>query len=287
MNRIDYWLKSKQISNPVNKLILINVVVFLIAVIVNLVSFLMLKKSHFTDLFLALPSNVSQLIMKPWTIVTYQFAHAGLLHLAFNMLLFYFIGTLFMDFYKKNEVYLVYLMGGLFGGLLFILSSFLPVFSGQLGIMVGASASVLAILFATTVYAPHIRLSLFGVFEIKLFWLALFYLILDLIMIPISNSGGHIAHIGGALFGAIYGYYKKGLFNINLNHFEVKKAPQQSFKPKVSVTQMKQKVQKVNQYSNQQPTQEEVDAILDKISKTGYDKLSKEEKDILFKASQN
>jgi hypothetical protein len=153
----------------------------------------------------------------------------------------------------------------------------------------GASGSVMAILLAATLYAPNIILNVFGIFPVKLKWITAFFILVDLINIPLSNSGGHIAHIGGALFGCFFALHQKGQISFKLFEPVIKMNPKPKHKFKVEMNQgvgKKSSASVSYGSSNQAPTQEEIDAILDKISKTGYDRLSKEEKDILFKASQ-
>ena len=280
-------------ANPILKLIYINAAVFAISLLVNLVSFLFFKEKGIANLYLSLPSNLHLLVKQFWSVLTYQFAHHGVFHFVFNMITLYFIGSIFLDFYKKIEVYKVYLLGGLSAAVLFYISmNLLPVFKGQSHLLIGASGSVMAIMFASAVYAPHIQLKLFGIFNVKLIWIALAYVVIDLFTISESAySGGNIAHIGGALFGVLYAYYKKGILQFRLFQSLININKTKMVKPKVKVTyQRETNVNRntVNKTHNiTHPSQDVVDAILDKISKTGYDKLSKEEKDILFKASQD
>lgn len=275
-------------TSPINQLIVVNAIILVVSLIINLYSFLFYKIKGLSIMYLALPAKLSLLFQRPWTILTYQFSHSGLLHFVFNMLILYFIGAIFQDFYKKKETYKVYLLGGLFAAAMFMLSShFIPAFKGQNNLLIGASGSVMAILFATVVYAPNIMIYLFGVFRVKLVWIAIAYFIIDLYSIPEGNSGGHIAHIGGALFGLLYAFYRKGNLQFKLFQpviIQPSSKNTQTFKQKVKVnvnnsTKAKSQISK--------PTQEMIDSILDKISKSGYEKLSKEEKDILFKASQD
>jgi membrane associated rhomboid family serine protease len=275
-------------TSPINQLIIVNAVFFVISLLSNLFSFLFLNIKGISYQFLSLPSQLPLLLKSPWTILTYQFSHSGLFHFAFNMLILYFIGVIFQDFYKKKETYKVYLLGGLSAAALFVLTSqFIPAFKGQNHFLIGASGSVMAILFATVVYAPNIIIYLFGVFRVKLVWIAIAYFVIDLYSIPKSNAGGHIAHIGGALFGLLYAFYRKG--NLQFKLFQpVIVQP----KAKMKTTYSQKEYVKTNyspkeKNNSTKPTQEMIDAILDKISKSGYEKLSKEEKDILFKASQD
>jgi membrane associated rhomboid family serine protease len=275
-------------TSPINQLIVINAVILIISMLVNLYSYLFFKIKGISNLCLSLPANINLILQRPWTILTYQFSHSGLFHFAFNMLILYLIGAIFQDFFKKKDTYKVYLLGGLFAAALFVLSShYIPAFKGQNNLLIGASGSVMAILFATVVYAPNIEIYLFGLFRLKLVWIAIAYFVIDLFSIPEGNAGGHIAHIGGALFGMLYAFYRKGNLQFKLFQPVIIQPSQkatQTFKQKVKVNVNPTPKEKNH---NTKPTQEMIDAILDKISKSGYDKLSKEEKDILFKASQD
>ncbi len=286
MSVLENYINRYKNNSAIIQLIVINTAVFLVTIAYNLIAYLFFKSKNITDAWLSMPSNFSTFIIKPWTFVTYQFNHDGVLHIAMNMLVLYFIGNIFLDFFKRKEVFKVYLLGGFFGAILFFISyNFLPVFSGQNALLIGSSASVFAILFATAIYAPNLRLSLFGVFEVRLIFIAIFYFIIDIASIPTSNAGGHIAHIGGTVVGIIYAFYKKGIFNFIL--FPAKQT-YKKHKPQMKVNvNAKNSSNNNTRFSFDSPSQSEIDLILDKISKTGYDKLTKDEKDILFKASQN
>jgi membrane associated rhomboid family serine protease len=276
-------------ASPVMKLIIVNAAVFIVSAIINLFLWAIKGNTGFLLSLLALPSHPIDFLYKPWTIITYQFTHFGIFHILFNMLVLNTAGYIFMDYFKKQEVWRVYILGGVVAGVVFALTSnLIPAMQvGALHVLYGASASVMAIVFAATTYAPNIRLYLFGSIQIKLLWFALFFLLVDLVSIPESNAGGHISHLGGALFGWLYALHKKGRLTI------LKSESYQS--PKAKSRHLKVEVNQSNKInrsagkdtSNRVPSQEEVDAILDKISKSGYDRLTKEEKDILFKASQD
>lgn len=282
-------LKYKYLyASPVMKLIIINVAVFIVSVLVNITLWAVRGNTGFLMSLLALPSDVNVFLYKPWTIITYQFTQFGIFHILFNMLVLNMAGHIFMDFFKKQEVWRVYILGGVTAGLVFALTSnFLPAMQmTSLHVLYGASASVMAIVFAASSYAPNIRLTLFGSIQIKLIWFALFFLIVDLVSIPDGNAGGHISHLGGALFGWLYTLYKKG--RLAIPKFESASTVKPPKHMKVEVNQGGAKMRSASNDSKKRvPTQEEIDAILDKISKSGYDRLSKEEKDILFKASQD
>jgi len=275
-------------ASPVIRLIVVNIVFFLLTSFFDVFYFMF---NHVRDVslpYIALPAHFHYVLLKPWTLLTYQFSHSGLFHIVFNMLILYVMGGIFLDYFKKKDVWKVYIFGGTIAGLFFILSNaFIPALRNQSAVLLGASGGVMAILFATASYAPNVRLHLFGVFPVKLIWIALGYLVIDLLSIPGSNSGGHIAHLGGAAFGWIFANFRKG--KIRLFEPAVENTVRgRQMRVEVNQTVHYNKVQKNNQvHSTGTPTQEEVDAILDKISKSGYERLSKEEKDILFKASQD
>jgi membrane associated rhomboid family serine protease len=277
-------------ATPVIRLIVVNVAFFLVTKMVDVFYFMMTRVSDLTLPYIALPGHYHTVLLKPWTVVTYQFSHSGLFHIVFNMLMLYVVGSIFLDFFRKKDVWKVYILGGVIAGLFFVLSNaFIPAFRGYNSILVGASGGVMAILFATASYAPNIRLNLFGVFPVKLIWIALGYLVIDLLSIPGSNGGGHIAHLGGAVFGWLFANFRKGRLQFSLFETVAGSSPRnRQMKVEVNQSRPYGKVQKNSQMNAAgTPTQEEVDAILDKISKSGYDRLSKEEKDILFKASQD
>lgn len=276
------------------KLIIINLGVFLAVYIVGNVLYL-LNVGSSDALFnnLSLPASISEIIVQPWSVITYMFLHRGLWHMAMNMLVLYFGSQIFSQFLNQKKLVIVYILGGLSGGFLYILSfNIFPVFNEIMpfSVTLGASASVMAILVAAATYVPNfvVRLMFFG--EVKLKYIAMGYLLLDLVSIQGGNSGGHIAHLGGALFGFLYiQQLKKGKdFTIGFGQFlEYLKS---LFKPrnKMKVVYKKQGKTKTNQaYNNQKvDNQKKVDVILDKISKSGYDSLSADEKAILFDASK-
>lgn len=286
LNEAKYRFKY---ATPTAKLIIINVAVFVLLALIRM--FLWMFKSNDAALMdqLALPSNLNQMITHPWTFVTYQFTHLGLMHLISNMILLNLAGSIFLDFFKKSDAWRVYIWGGVIAGFLFFIScNFIPAFGSGNFSLIGASGSAMAILFAVTTYAPRLELNLFGVFKVKLIWFSLFFLLLDIVVMPNSNPGGHIAHFGGALYGWLFANYRKGSIKFKLFEPVIR----QEVKPKhmkVEVNQIRTKVnagQVMSERKSGSPTQEEIDAILDKISSSGYERLSKEEKDILFKASQ-
>tara|TARA_B100000809_G_scaffold252631_1_gene287555 strand:- start:6922 stop:7812 length:891 start_codon:yes stop_codon:yes gene_type:complete len=276
------------------KLIFVNVGVFLAVYIIGNVLYLLdIGSSDVLFNALSLPASFSEIIGQPWSIVTYMFLHKGLWHMTMNMLVLYFGSQIFGQFLNQKKLVLVYILGGLAGGLLYVLSfNLFPVFSEVMpsSIALGASASVMAILVAAATYVPNFVVRLMFIGEVKLKYIAMGYLVLDIVSIQGSNSGGHIAHLGGAFFGFMYiQQLKKGRdFTVGFSQLlDYLKALFQTRK-NMKVVYKKQGKTKTNQDYNDQKVnnQKRVDVILDKISKSGYDSLSADEKAILFDASK-
>ena len=289
---IDDIKQSFKDGSLLTKVIYINLAVF---VLVNLVgSFAFLFSANPPDIikWLAVPSHLPTLITRPWTLFTYMFLHEGFLHVLFNLIWLYFGGRIFQDLMGQERFMSTYILGGLSGAFLYIAAyNIFPVFSevNDYARALGASASVLAIIVAIATKVPNYTVNLLFLGPVKLKYIAIFAVVLDLISLQDGNAGGHIAHIGGALFGFAYirqldkgrdwslWYYKW------VNTF--KSLFKSSNKRKVKVVyKNKGKTKKAEKKSKNE--QELVDQILDKISKSGYDSLTKEEKDILFRASQ-
>lgn len=282
-------LQKYKILNVAEKLIAINLVVF---VFFSLISFLFQTTVVF-DWFV-LSKEFSGLLLKPWSVFTYSFLHQGLLHLVFNMITLYYVSKLFLSRYNSKLFLNTYLLGAIVGGTLFLLSyNLFPVFSNQLSYLVGASASVMAILIFICASLPQMEVSIFT-FKLKLWQLGAVFVALDLIQIPYGNSGGHIAHIGGALFGYFYAtQLNKGNDDIGkgFEKFMDTIVSWFSFKRKSNLkTVHKSRAQKRNSgktvHQKKRIQQDQIDAILDKISKSGYESLSKEEKAFLFQSGK-
>lgn len=295
MGIIDDLKHQYKTGTALIKFIFINVAVFILVHLIGLLIFFFtgVSGSSMVAYWLALPADFGQLILKPWSIITYMFLHEGFLHIAFNMLILYFGGQIFLQFLDAKKLIGTYILGGISGGLLFIFTfNIFPVFneivSGALAL--GASASVMAVLIAIAAYVPNysIRLMLLG--NVKLKYIALFYVIMDIISIPQGNAGGHIAHLGGAFFGLYFVYrLRNGKdITIGVNRLLNYIAHLFSSKRKMKVVYKNPGKTKSDVAYNAQKAanQQKIDAILDKISKSGYDSLSKEEKAILFDASK-
>lgn len=242
--------------------------------------------------WLAVPSDLGQLIFKPWTIITYMFLHFGFFHLFSNMIMLYFLGTLFVQFLGERKLYTVYISGGIAGALLYILFfNIFPVFEtvSSNAISFGASASVMAIIIGVATHSPNYEIKLFGVVSLQLKYLALILFVIDVLSISNSNSGGHIAHIGGAALGFFFAKQWKQGKDVTAWVGRSSDFLIALFKPsRKSKMKVKYKSESTANYddnSRKNANQAEIDAILDKISRSGYDSLSKKEKEMLFKAS--
>ncbi len=224
--------------------------------------------------YLAFPATISILPIKFYTILTYQFFHDGFFHILFNLLWLYWIGQIFLTFLKPRQFHFVYLGGGVLGAIAFLaLLNIIPVFSGLQATIIGSSASVMAILVATATLVPDYSLRMLLIGELKLKYLILAYILLDIMGAAGTNAGGSFAHLGGALFGFVY-----------IKMLQQGKDWSSLFKRKPKLKVVKNKAP---QKSEGKVNQKEIDTILDKISKSGYDQLSKAEKETLFKASKN
>jgi membrane associated rhomboid family serine protease len=238
-----------------------------------------------------LSGNILKVLFKPWTIITHLFVHSGLMHILFNMMTLYFTYQLFNQRFDDKRFLNVYFVSGFAGALMFLLSvNLFPLFSENAHsyTAVGASAAVMGVLIAICTYRPEDEVMLFGAFRMKLQWIALIFVLLDLISIRSGNEGGHLAHLGGALFGFFWAMnMKKG---IDIASFFNKAQAIFNWKPKrKSTIKVVHKRSKTDEDFNldKRQKQKRIDDILDKISRSGYDSLSKEEKALLFELSKD
>jgi membrane associated rhomboid family serine protease len=278
------YYRTFKTSSKLYLLIAINVVVFLAINIPAVLEQLTMRSdliSSYTYEHLALPSYLPKLLTRFWTPLTYMFMHDGIFHILFNMLWLYWMGQIFEDFLGNKRIVGLYLLGGLAGAALYVASyNIFPAFTESGALLtssaVGASASVMAIIVAAATIVPEYTISLMFIGPVRLKWLVLIYVIIDFLGITGPNAGGEIAHLGGALIGFVY---VKQLQRGNDWIGSISSL----FKPR---RKLKVVSNNRDKNANDTPRQEEVDRILDKISKTGYDNLSKQEKDILFRASK-
>ncbi|AND63148.1 rhomboid family intramembrane serine protease [Flavobacterium covae] len=243
--------------------------------------------------WVALSSNFKQLFCRPWSLISYCFFHSSFVHLIFNMLMLHFAGRIFTTYFTQKQLLSVYLLGGFFAGLIYIFTYLLlPSLSTKTVLLVGASASIMAIVFATATYQPYmrVRLVLFG--NIYVWQIALAFLIIDLVQLPLENTGGHISHLGGAFFGFIYIKLLQKGFDLGkgLNWFLDRLVGVFSVKKSAPFKSVYKNVTPANEIKSRiirkDKTQQQIDEILDKISQSGYESLTKEEKEFLFRAGK-
>ncbi|MDC0652330.1 rhomboid family intramembrane serine protease [Flavobacteriaceae bacterium] len=275
-------LKSKFIAaSIIQQLIYVNIAVFIITLILSSFSGLYGNKTNFIYEWFSLSSSFEEMLIKPWSLVSYGFLHHGFLHILFNCLVLHFFGRLFLEYFSEKQALNFYILGTLFGGIAYLLSySYFPLFEGKVHTMVGASAGITAIVIGIATYIPNYQLQLRFIGYVKVWQLAGVFIVFDLISLAGGNGGGHIAHLGGALFGYIYvskASNKKISFSSWFYElFSKRKNPLQT---------VYKSTKRKNTNKSTDNKQAKIDSILDKISKTGYETLTKEEKEFLFKQS--
>jgi len=287
---MDIWEKIKYEFNKgdsaVKQIIIVNLAVFIFTILVGVVATVSGFQSNDLLKYFAVPSDIGTLLMRPWSLVTNIFFHSGFWHLLGNMMLLFFLGRILEEFLSTKQVWHIFIFGGLSGVVLFVAGyNLLPVFVDVVSEadLRGASGGVTAIIVATGVFLPRYQIRPFNLFNIEMRWVALLFVFRDLYSFPnMQNLGGIIAHLGGALFGALYILDLQG--KIELPTFSWNTGKSANMK-KVVLDEKEIKTQKKST-QKAKPNQDEVDAILDKISRSGYDSLSKTEKEILFKASE-
>ncbi|MNX17869.1 Rhomboid family protein [compost metagenome] len=287
MNIVDDLKLQYKLGGIVFRLIFWNVFCFLM----SLVFFYQFKSGVFDfPNWIALSSEPSVFITKPWTLLTYAFFHDGFGHLFFNMLVLNFASTLFLTFFTPKQYLGLYVLSALFAGIAFILGYYVLNLSSGI---VGASAAIMAILVAVTTYRPLMEVRLLIIGNVKLWHITAVILILDLMQFRLGNTGGHISHLSGAFFGFIFikllqnGIDLSKIVSRFLDFFAnlFKKSPSTPFK-KVHKNYNRPVEKSTSRIVAKDKTQQQIDEILDKISQSGYDCLTKEEKEFLFKAGK-
>lgn len=263
---------SLSVMGQLQKLIVINIIFFIIPLILNTFLWLFeLKDISILDYFVV-EADLMSLIFKPWSLITYGFLHGSFSHLFWNMIMLFYFGNILVNYFGDKRLLNVFFNGILFGGIIYIISyNLFPVFIGVSSKMIGSSAGVMAILFYITSYNPNHTIRFFFV-NIKLLYIAVFLLLMDIIQIPVDNSGGHIAHLGGALIGFLMFRSFKGIDFVDIY-------------TNLSTRKNNKKIKRNKTFSGSNFDQKKIDSILDKISESGYESLTKEEKNYLFKAS--
>ena len=281
-------IESFKNGTTLTKLIYINLGVFLVISIAQALLGLFNVNTEWVD-SLMLPAQVSTFAHRPWSILTYMFFHKSFIHILFNLLMLYWFGKLFLQYCSQHDLVGLYILGGIAGGATYIIAfNLLPKFAPVVGLsmLLGASASVMAITIATAVFAPNqtIRLVLIG--DVKIKWIALVSVLISLMQINAENAGGELAHIGGAIAGYIFAIeYKKGK-NItdwinNILHRAANLIHGAGRKPKMKVSHTNMESDQEYNYRKKQEN-DEIDKILDKIKSSGYESLSDDEKGKLF-----
>lgn len=282
-------------SNMLTRIIAVNAVVFLIISATYILPDLF-RVSGLRDpstgmyrlvYWLSVPSDLSVLILRPWTLITYMFVHQGFWHLIFNMLMLYFSGRIFCDMLNYRRLLPTYILGGLAGVIFFIAgyNLFPKFYLFQGSFMHGASAGVMAVFVATATYFPTFEVYLFGILRIQMRWLAAVYVLSDFVALGgQSNLGGHLAHLGGALYGFIYARQLAAGNDFSTFFYSLTDKLSGLFRRKSNIRVSHRGAG--NNRPARQSREKSIDEILDKISRSGYDSLNKEEKEILFKASK-
>lgn len=276
------------------KLILINAAVFLLIGILLVISRLMgvngiIIPLILTDIF-ALHVDINAFIFKPWGLITSMFAHFELFHFFLNMLVLFFVGKMYEDFFGSKRLLSTYIVGGIAGGLLEIIAHLIfPGLSNQMLPVLGASGSIMALFIGLAFYRPNLEVRLFGIIPVKLILLAGLYLLSDLLSLGLNDNTAHFAHLGGALLGilAVQNPHSSSNFLYKIENFVGN-----LFKNRPKKTKLKAEKGgrfKTDEQFNveKKARQEKIDAILDKISKSGYESLTKAEKEMLFNQSKN
>ena len=294
------------------RLLLVNVAVFLLLATLGLLETLGIPVPNPGGAFgLATTSDVHLLMRRPWSIVTHMFVHLGVWHLVMNLLILWWMGGMLRSYFGDRKTLSTYLMGGLSGWLAYIvLLNAVPGFGGSGGFALGASAAVMALMVATAVYLPDTTIRLFLIGPVKLKWVALVYVLLDYAALSRgANVGGHIGHLGGAAYGLFYMRGMKAgrdlgaplerlldalttLFSRGSGGSTRAKTARKRKRGKglyavhrsVDKEGRTQRAQTDEEFNAEKKArQERIDRILDKISKVGYDQLTQEEKDFLFR----
>lgn len=290
MSITDEIKESFRKGNVLHKLIYLNLGLFLTVQIVRIILVLSNSYGLFDSFlnYLAVPANLEVLSRRPWTLVSYMFLHVDFFHILFNLLWLYWFGTVFIQELGLKKLLSTYLLGGFTGGILYVIFyNLFPFFEqARVGsIALGASASVMAIVVAAATYRPERRMHLILIGPVKIVYIALTMFILTSLVDFSVNTGGKIAHIGGAFVGFMFAYYYKQGKDISKGFDRMMDRIATWIKPgkeKMKVT-YKRSSNDIEYNREKASEQKEIDAILDKISKGGYDSLSVKEKELLFK----
>lgn len=293
---IETALKRFASATMLMKIVVINIAVFLV---LNIISIVMIFAGEGSGRFIveqwvAMPGNFGRLARHAWTPLSYMFSQIEPLHLIFNMLWLYWFGIVFQLLSTPKRMIGLYLLGGLGGAALYLLAvNTIPYFAGHGGLLIGSSASVIAIVTATAIMAPDYRMNLLFLGAVSLKWIAIVTIGIDLLSVTGSNAGGHIAHLGGAAVGAIFALgLKRGhditaplnsLIDAIVNLFRRRpKVRPARFRASGAPSAPRPKAPSAASAADQA----ELDNILDKIKKSGYSSLTADERARLFDVSR-
>lgn len=307
MSIVDDLKARYQSSTLLMRFIYINITVFVVLRVVGFVSFLFAGTNSMLVQWVELPSDIYDFLRHPWTLITYMFTHYALWDIFFNMLWLYWLGRIFLQFFTPRQLGGLYVLGGIGGAAIYLLCyNLIPHLSNQNSLLLGASASVLAIVVAITIYRPDYRISLLFIGGISLKWVAVVAVFIYIIGFDNNNMGGHIAHLGGALMGLWFGLAIKRGHDITsftnrcidalvtlFKNNEAKSQRNRSAKQKPSFEYNKSKSSESSNANSKNATsesngldEEKLDDILGKLKQSGYAALTEEEREFLFNASR-
>lgn len=293
----DFKQAFNRSGNIIQQLIIINAIVFVIANLVKLISRDLLFY-HLSE-NISLPSDISGFLYKPWTLATYFFTHYDFFHIFWNMIIFFWFAKLIKEYLGSDKVLVMYILGGLAGGLTILLMyNVVPYYIAKNpSIVIGASAAVFSVIVGAATLLPNHSFNLLLLGQVRIKYIALVVVFLSLINIKGTNAGGELAHLGGALIGFVYirqlqkgndiGQWVFSTFTFFKSFFVKQPKMKVNYSNKQKTKAPKgEKKKNTNNNTPSTPDQHEIDAILDKISQSGYESLSKEEKQKLFNASK-
>lgn len=287
------------------QLIFVNVGVFVAVHLVSVILLLFNISSSAWLSYIEVPSNLALLPYRVWTLFTYMFVHFDMWHILFNMLWLYWFGDIFIRYFSQKHLVVLYIMGGLAGAALYLFSyNIFPYFADKHSMMCGASAAIMAVVFATTLRVPDYKVNLLFIGSVSLKYIAGITILIDLLSMTSPNAGGHFSHIGGALMGVAFGWFwnkGKDIFQpinrlldrmvslIKAPHIRIKKQKTSSNKKQTSdnTTHHRRPESDEEYLMRKKRENEEIDRILDKVKKSGYSALTIEEKQKLFDVRKN
>lgn len=264
-----------KLSSNLNKIIYLNIIFFVIIKVCSSIFFLFEINTNEFFNKLYLPAEINLIKLQPWSIFSFMFIHLNFVHLIFNMLWLYFIGNIFLQWLDDKQLIFIYLLGGISGGLFFVLCyNYIPLLQKNIEntLALGASASIFAIMMAITIYKPDHKIQIPFIQKIKLKNITIFLTIYYIVSLSGGNTGGYLAHIGGGIFSFIY-----------MKKLDTSKIFKSIFK---NSSKFNEKDSDYIYNQKQNKKNKEIDIILEKISKSGYKSLNKKEKEILFKSSK-